>query len=423
MSFKRLRSFRFPNSEVLFRLLRTEDLQQLKKHKIDFAGFSDAIKFLFNGGHYSEIREQRNWNRFKDTPVEVPHHSNGEHESRTTFLTWEEQVNLCDTFQNGGVIGNAPDMVALYSEVNRICKSIMQNPDRLPNILLYGSPGTGKELIADTIRTLSGRSKGIFRKINCGALPSELAESELFGYKKGAFTGALVDKKGLLDVGEEGVVQLDEIDKMRLSHQGLLLRVLQEREFTPLGEREPRPLKGVLFISSCNRNLAQMVNRRKFLGDLLGRLSGRVLTIPSLKDRPSDIPLVINHHLKKNHLGNLLNEFRFPFSLWGMGRMFLWEENNVRELLKVIDQQAERLNPDVGPDTPNDPKIEATLAKPKEVIGKIETGVLKPLSIEEFAHEAGVSRSNIYANLILKRFVETQTQKGNIKKYGRKSAT
>jgi len=163
-------------------------------------------------------------------------------------------------------------------------------------VLLLGESGTGKELLARAIHNLSNRKKGPFVAVNCGALPENLLESELFGYRKGAFTDAKTDKPGRFDRARGGSLFLDEVADLPMSVQVKLLRVLQERIYEPLGATEA-VASDVRIIAATNRNLDEMVESGAFRRDLFYRIHVMPLTLPPLRDRPDDIPLLLEHFL------------------------------------------------------------------------------------------------------------------------------
>ncbi len=160
-------------------------------------------------------------------------------------------------------------------------------------VLIEGETGTGKELFAQSIHSASPRKNKPFVAVNCSAFPKELLESEIFGHKKGAFTGAYFDKKGLFEEANEGTLFLDEIGEMHPDLQAKLLRVLEEQTFTKIGDTKPTKVN-VRIIAATNRDLLNETQNEKFRGDLYYRLSVFKIHIPSLRDRKEDIPLLVN---------------------------------------------------------------------------------------------------------------------------------
>lgn len=165
-------------------------------------------------------------------------------------------------------------------------------------VLITGNSGTGKELVAKALHFTSKRKNKPFVVVNCGAISDNLIESELFGHKKGAFTGALSDKDGFMKAADEGTLFLDEIGEMPLNLQVKLLRVIQEKEYTPVGTTALIPVN-VRFVASTNKNLTEEVKEGKFREDLFYRLNVVEVKLPSLNERKEDIPLLANYFLDK----------------------------------------------------------------------------------------------------------------------------
>src|ERR1700741_1185735 len=165
-------------------------------------------------------------------------------------------------------------------------------------VLLFGETGTGKELIARAIHDRSRRQQRTFVKLNCAAIPSGLVESELFGHEKGAFTGAISQKIGRLDLADQGTLFLDEVGDIPLDIQPKLLRALQEREFERLGSTRTKKVN-VRLVAATNRNLEKMVVDREFRSDLFYRLNVFPIQIPSLRERKEDIPLLVSYFVQK----------------------------------------------------------------------------------------------------------------------------
>lgn len=182
----------------------------------------------------------------------------------------------------GDLIGRSEKMQKLYELIQVISKNDS-------SIIIEGQTGTGKELVARTIHLESSRSGKIFLPLNCGALPESLLEAELFGHKKGSFTGAIEDREGCFETASGGTLFLDEIGEMPLSSQVKLLRVLQEKEVTRVGDSLPRPVD-IRIITATNKKLFDLVRAGSFREDLYYRLRVVALTVPSLEERKDDIP-------------------------------------------------------------------------------------------------------------------------------------
>jgi transcriptional regulator with GAF, ATPase, and Fis domain len=200
-----------------------------------------------------------------------------------------------------GIIGRSESMRRLFKLIGKLAE------DDLSTVLVQGESGTGKELVAKAIHAHSPRAANHFVPVNCAAIPDDLLESELFGYTKGAFTGAASAKIGRIEYANGGSLFLDEIGDMKPVLQAKLLRVLQEREFEPVGGLKPIPVD-VRVIAATHCNLEQMVSEGRFREDLYYRLSVVPVAIPPLRDRTEDIPLLIEHFIysigktKKNPL-------------------------------------------------------------------------------------------------------------------------
>ena len=189
------------------------------------------------------------------------------------------------------IIGASPAM-------NKLKETIRTVASTQSTVLIYGESGTGKELVARAVHTCSPRAAEPFVSINCGAFPETLLESELFGYVKGAFTGANQNKRGLFEVAHGGTIFLDEIGEMNLTMQVKLLRVLQERCMRPVGGSDEIAID-VRVIAATNRDLEQQVTEATFREDLYYRLNVIPVTVPPLRDRREDVPLLVNHFLRK----------------------------------------------------------------------------------------------------------------------------
>ncbi|MBV8437755.1 MAG: sigma 54-interacting transcriptional regulator [Silvibacterium sp.] len=183
------------------------------------------------------------------------------------------------------------------SAIRAVLRSIETVAPTESTVIIYGETGTGKELVARAIHERSPRHSNSFVKLNCGAIPTGLLESELFGHEKGAFTGAIMQRLGRFELANRGTAFLDEIGEISLELQPKLLRVLQEREFERLGGT--RTIKtDARLIAATNRDLAACVEKRTFRADLFYRLNVFPIHVPPLRERPEDIPLLVRHFVQ-----------------------------------------------------------------------------------------------------------------------------
>jgi two-component system, NtrC family, response regulator PilR len=202
-------------------------------------------------------------------------------------------------FKRDAATRNSLDnIVGASGAMEKLKQTIRTVASTQSTILVYGESGTGKELVARAVHVCSPRATEPFVSINCGAFPETLLESELFGYVKGAFTGANQNKRGLFEVAHEGTIFLDEISEMSLTMQVKLLRVLQERVVRPVGGTDEIAID-VRVIAATNRDLDKSVAENTFREDLYYRLNVIPVTVPPLRDRREDIPLLVNHFFKK----------------------------------------------------------------------------------------------------------------------------
>lgn len=231
------------------------------------------------------------------------------------------------SFQN--IIGNSPAMHHVFDLIKRVS----QAPT---NILVTGESGTGKEVIAKAIHYNGPLKDRPFVTINCGAIPENLMESEMFGHKKGSFTGAIADKPGLFEVADGGTLFLDEVGELPLSIQVKLLRSLQERVIRRVGATEDTKVD-VRIIAATNRNLEEMVQKGTFRQDLYYRLNVIHIKTPGLRERKEDIPLLAQHFLKKYN--DKLNKNISSISSDAMENLKKYDyPGNVRELENMIER-------------------------------------------------------------------------------------
>jgi two-component system response regulator PilR (NtrC family) len=241
----------------------------------------------------------------------------------------EDELRPKSRFHFGCLIGESPQMKKVYDLVRRTANT-------KTNILISGESGTGKELVARAIHRLSQRQGKPFVVINCAGIPESLIESELFGYKKGAFTGAVTDKDGLFDVADGGTVFLDEVGELTPAIQVKLLRVIQERTFTAVGDPEEKSVD-VRFISASNKDLEQGVINGSFREDLFFRLNVIHIAVPPLRARDGDLPLLAQHFLEKYSLE--LNKHIKKISAYAMDILGQYTfPGNVRELENIIER-------------------------------------------------------------------------------------
>ncbi len=227
-----------------------------------------------------------------------------------------------------GIIGKSPRMRELFIMIQKVAGS-------LSSVLIMGESGTGKELAARAIHTSSARRTKPFVAVNCGAIPETLIESELFGHKKGAFTGAVADRPGLFEQADGGTLFLDEIGELPLLLQTKLLRVLQEREFRRVGDSVVRKTD-VRVLTASNRDLQEQVTAGSFREDLYYRINVVQIVMPPLRERIEDIPLLIEHFFQKycdpGHTGETITPaalkqlMNYPFP------------GNIRELENIVER-------------------------------------------------------------------------------------
>jgi formate hydrogenlyase transcriptional activator len=245
----------------------------------------------------------------------------------------QEKLYLEDEIRSNA---NFEEIVGTSEVLRRVLKLVETVAPTNSTVLIYGETGTGKELIARAIHNLSPRSPKTFVRLNCAALPAGLLESELFGHEKGAFTGAVAQRIGRLELADHGTLFLDEVGEIPLELQPKLLRVLQEREFERLGGT--RTIRtDVRLIAATNRNLAAMVQEQKFRSDLFFRLNVFPVELPPLRERKEDIPLLVRYFAEEfsrrmsrpietisSETMNALCQYRWP--------------GNIRELQNVIER-------------------------------------------------------------------------------------
>jgi two-component system response regulator AtoC len=230
----------------------------------------------------------------------------------------------------GNLIGDAPPMQEIFSTIQKVSAS------KFTTVLLQGESGTGKDLVARTIHSLSDRSQAIFLDINCSAFPESLLESELFGHERGAFTGARGQKKGLFELADGGTIYLDEIGDMPLTLQGKLLKAIESKRFRRVGGTTEISVD-IRIIAATNKDLKTEVEQGRFRNDLFYRLKVIPIYLPALRERQEDIPKLAHHFIEK------FNQ-EFKKSVRGISDealtllvQYAWP-GNVRELKNVIER-------------------------------------------------------------------------------------
>jgi len=250
-------------------------------------------------------------------------------QSRRPASLEDSEIKTRSPYHFDCLVGDSPQMKRVYDLIERV------GPTK-SNVFVSGESGTGKELVAKAIHRQSLRKDKSFVIINCAGMPETLIESELFGYRKGAFTGAATDKEGLFDVADGGTVFFDEVGELTPAIQVKLLRVIQERTFTAVGGTEEKSVD-VRFISATNKNLEEEVLNQRFREDLFFRLNVIHIAMPPLRERVGDLPLLAQHFLEKFSLDlgkevkkisayamDILRQYSFP--------------GNVRELENIIER-------------------------------------------------------------------------------------
>ncbi len=286
--------------------------------------------------------------------------------TRESSLTKDKVVK--GEYDFSKIVGECPAIKAIIQEVKMVANAKC-------NVLLLGETGTGKELIAKAIHYNSNRCEGPFIAINCSAIPENLLESELFGYAKGAFTGALFSKRGLFEEADKGTVFLDEIADLSLHLQVKLLRVLDDKEIRPIGSLQSRKVD-IRFIAATNADLYSYVKEGRFREDLYYRLKVITIKLPPLRDRGDDIKVLAEHFLKiySNEMGKVVKSI--DEAALKILKKYHWP-GNIRELQNVIERavlltKTGSISVEDLPDEIKDAQLESI----------DETSI--PLSIEEY---------------------------------------
>lgn len=287
-----------------------------------FATAENAVQAM-NDGAFDYLPKPFNNNELKQTIAKALKLRTLTDEKKSIEDEMKKNLNF------GLIVGNSPRMHHIYEIINQISKT-------KTNVLITGESGTGKELIAKAIHSQSERKNNPFVVINCGSIPETLIESEFFGYKKGAFTGAAQDKKGLFEAADTGTLFLDEIGELNLPMQVKLLRVVQERVFKPVGAHEDISVD-IRIVAATNKKLEEEVIAGRFREDLFYRINVVEIKVPPLSERKGDIRTLAQHFLDKysriagkeitkisSYAVDLLEKYDFP--------------GNIRELENLIER-------------------------------------------------------------------------------------
>jgi transcriptional regulator with GAF, ATPase, and Fis domain len=228
-----------------------------------------------------------------------------------------------------------PSIIGQSSQIREVCRLVGLVAQTDATVLIQGESGTGKELVAQAVHFHSHRSKRPLIKVNCAALTETLLESELFGHKKGAFTGAIQDRKGRFKLADGGTIILDEIDSLSLSGQAKLLRVLQEKEFEPVGDSTTVRVN-VRVVAITNADLTNAINDGRFREDLYYRLNAFPIRLPPLRERREDVPLLVRHFLQGYSVSLRKQVVDIDFDALSLLTDYPWP-GNVRELENTVE--------------------------------------------------------------------------------------
>jgi two-component system NtrC family response regulator len=307
------------------------------------------------------------------------------------------------TFGFENIIGQSRKMRDVLDVCSRVAR-------RDSTVLLTGESGTGKELLAKAIHQNSLRSAKPFVTVNCGALPESLAESELFGHRKGSFTGAIGDRAGKFEAANEGTIFLDEIGELPLNLQVKLLRVIQEREIDKIGQSQPLKVN-VRIVAATNRNLKTLADDGQFRDDLFYRLSVVTIEVPPLRERKDDIPMLTEHFLKKFRERHQIPRLSLGAEALAMLGRYAWP-GNVRQLENVIERlvvlargeaiQADELPPEVRESEPRIAKIDLKLPDDGIDLEQVEKEILLQ-ALEK--HGGNQTRAARYLNISRKTLI------------------
>jgi formate hydrogenlyase transcriptional activator len=266
------------------------------------------------------------------------------------------------------LIGNSPALETVLEQVKRVAPTSS-------TVLIQGETGTGKELIARAIHNISSRCGRPFVKVNCAAIPLDLLESELFGHEKGAFTGAIAQKLGRFEMADQGTLFLDEVGDIPPALQPKLLRVLQEQEFERLGGSRTHHVD-VRLVAATHRNLPEMTERGEFRSDLYYRLNVFPISLPSLRARREDIPLLVEHFVESSTRRTGRPIEHIPQETMDALRSYHWP-GNIRELQNLIERAVILSNDGVLPNPlPVSESRDRSISQPPSTLKEIERDLI-----------------------------------------------
>ncbi|MDP3038753.1 MAG: sigma-54 dependent transcriptional regulator [Deltaproteobacteria bacterium] len=289
---------------------------------------------------------------------------------------------LITKYKLENIVGRSPQMLQVYKTVARVAES-------RSTILIAGESGTGKELVARAIHFNSPRSSKSYVAVDCGSLAETLLESELFGHVRGAFTGAVTNKKGLFEEADNGTCFLDEVGDISLAMQTKLLRVIQEHEIKRVGGTETTKID-VRIIAATNKNLEELVAEKKFREDLFYRLNVVSIHLPPLRERLDDIPFLADHFLRKYAAENEKPVSRISAEVLDLLLRYQWP-GNVRELENVIER-ALTLSPHsliLPEDLPRRLRVEPSEISATSLPSQVSLTELEKIYIKKVLEETG----------------------------------
>jgi len=299
------------------------------------------------------------------------------------------QLEVSKTYEN--FIGDSDEMLKVQSIIDQVADSEL-------SVLIRGESGTGKEIVARLLHQLSGRKNKPFVKVNCAAIPRDLLEAELFGYEKGAFTGAHKTKQGRFESANKGTIFLDEIGDMPLELQSKLLQVLEQQEFVRVGGIHNIHVD-VRIICATNKNLEEAIRNRQFRDDLFYRLNEITLPLPSLQERAEDIPLLVNYFIEKYNTQYNKNLSQISTDMIERLKRFRWP-GNVRQLENMIKQVVVREDEDI--------LIDLLRNSEQQTIPSTSTTKTEPKTSEKFSDKSDSADSYSLKSFIGQKVAEEE---------------